>query len=67
MADLDLTAEAQWTIEDVEPEAREAAKLAARKAGVEAICYGARISPEEILVDRPIPLEKTPRIVNKNP
>ena len=34
MADLDLTAEAQWTIEDVEPEAREAAKLAARKAGV---------------------------------
>ncbi|MBT3359271.1 MAG: DNA/RNA nuclease SfsA [Rhodospirillales bacterium] len=40
---------------------------AARKAEVEAICYGARISPEEILVDRPIPLEKTPRIVNKNP
>ncbi|MBC8159139.1 MAG: DNA/RNA nuclease SfsA [Alphaproteobacteria bacterium] len=30
---------------------------AARKAGVEALCYGTRISPEEILVDRPIPLE----------
>ncbi|MBL6928278.1 MAG: DNA/RNA nuclease SfsA [Rhodospirillales bacterium] len=39
---------------------------AAREAGVEALCYGTRISPEEILVDRPIPLEIAPRIGDKD-
>jgi hypothetical protein len=34
MADWDLTTGAQWTAGDIEPEAREATKLAARKAGV---------------------------------
>lgn len=34
MTDWDLTTGAQWTADDIEPEAREAAKLAARKAGV---------------------------------
>lgn len=34
MADWKLTTEARWSAEDIEPEAREAAKLAARKAGV---------------------------------
>lgn len=32
MADWDLNTDTQWALDDVEPEAREAAKLAARKA-----------------------------------
>ncbi len=39
----------------------------ARSAGVEAICYGTAISPEEISIDLPIPLEITPRIRDKKP
>jgi len=29
----------------------------ARAAGVETLCYGCRLSPLEIAIDRPIPLE----------
>ena len=34
MSNWDLTTGAQWTADDIEPEAREAAKLAARRAGI---------------------------------
>jgi len=40
---------------DIDP-AYAAGLARARAAGVEALCYGCRLSPAEIVVDRPIPL-----------
>ena len=42
--------------DDIDPKYAERFAIA-RAAGVEVLCYGAAISPEEISVDRPIPLE----------
>ena len=44
--------------DDIDPNSANAF-MRAREAGVEAICYCCRISPEEIIVDRPIPIIET--------